>query len=172
MLSGVRVPDESPAPLAQLVEQMTLNHWVRGSSPRRCTKRRNQNGFVFFCASSGTRTTFARRRGVPSPSAYGRHLPRFNGGAYPEGAPKGETKTVSSFFCASSGTRTTFARRRGVPSPSAYGCHLPRFNGGAYPEGAPNKNKTNLDENSKFVLFFTRNYFGLIVPLVLSRKIL
>ena len=28
---------------------------------------------------------------------------------------------------------------------------------------APNKNKTNLDENSKFVLFFTREYFGLKV---------
>ena len=27
--------------------------------------------------------------------------------------------------------------------------------------GAPNKNKTNLDENSKFVLFFTSEYFGL-----------
>ena len=26
---------------------------------------------------------------------------------------------------------------------------------------APNKNKTNLDENSKFVLFYTRDYFGL-----------
>ena len=26
------------APLAQLVEQLTLNQWVRGSSPRRCTK--------------------------------------------------------------------------------------------------------------------------------------
>ena len=26
---------------------------------------------------------------------------------------------------------------------------------------APDKNKTNLDENSKFVLFFTRDYFGL-----------
>ncbi len=103
MLSGVRVPDESPAPLAQLVEQMTLNHWVRGSSPRRCTKRRNQNGFVFFCASSGTRTTFARRRGVPSPSAYGCHLPRFNGGAYPEDAPKEMSCISNSFllFCIS-----------------------------------------------------------------------
>ena len=30
---------------------------------------------------------------------------------------------------------------------------------------APNKNKTNLDEKSKFVLFFTRDYFGLIVKL-------
>ena len=30
---------------------------------------------------------------------------------------------------------------------------------------APNKNKTNLDENSKFVLFFTRDYFGLRVKL-------
>lgn len=31
------------------------------------------------------------------------------------------------------------------------------------PLSAPNKNKTNLDENSKFVLFFTREYFGLKV---------
>ena len=30
------------APLAQLVEQLTLNQWVRGSSPRRCTKPRNR----------------------------------------------------------------------------------------------------------------------------------
>ena len=29
------------APLAQLVEQLTLNQWVRGSSPRRCTNPRN-----------------------------------------------------------------------------------------------------------------------------------
>ena len=30
---------------------------------------------------------------------------------------------------------------------------------------APNKNKTNLDENSKFVLFYTRDYFGLKIKL-------
>ena len=30
------------APLAQLVEQLTLNQWVRGSSPRRCTKSGNR----------------------------------------------------------------------------------------------------------------------------------
>ncbi len=28
-----------------------------------------------------------------------------------------------------------------------------------------NKKKTNLDENSKFVLFFTRDYFGLKIKL-------
>ena len=28
---------------------------------------------------------------------------------------------------------------------------------------APNKNKTNLRENLEFVLFFARDYFGLIV---------
>ena len=28
---------DNDAPLAQLVEQLTLNQWVRGSSPRRCT---------------------------------------------------------------------------------------------------------------------------------------
>ena len=30
---------------------------------------------------------------------------------------------------------------------------------------APNKNKTNPRENLEFVLFFTRDYFGLIVGL-------
>ena len=30
---------------------------------------------------------------------------------------------------------------------------------------APNKNKTNPRENLEFVLFFTRDYFGLIVKL-------
>ena len=28
---------------------------------------------------------------------------------------------------------------------------------------APNKNKTNLDEKSKFVLFYLRDYFGIKV---------
>ena len=39
------------APLAQLVEQLTLNQWVLGSSPRWCTI------YSFLClrASSGTR---------------------------------------------------------------------------------------------------------------------
>ena len=32
------MPKGKNAPLAQLVEQLTLNQWVRGSSPRRCTK--------------------------------------------------------------------------------------------------------------------------------------
>ena len=32
------LPLRKNAPLAQLVEQLTLNQWVRGSSPRRCTK--------------------------------------------------------------------------------------------------------------------------------------
>ena len=30
-----------------------------------------------------------------------------------------------------------------------------------FSSGAPNKNKTNLDEKSKFVLFFIRDYFGI-----------
>ena len=33
-----QAPKERLAPLAQLVEQLTLNQWVLGSSPRRCTK--------------------------------------------------------------------------------------------------------------------------------------
>ena len=35
------------APLAQLVEQLTLNQWVRGSSPRRCTILFRQEVSVF-----------------------------------------------------------------------------------------------------------------------------
>ena len=46
---------------------------------------------------------------------------------------------------------------------------MKNINGNKYAEQprppAPNKNKTNLDENSKFVLFFTRDYFGLRVKL-------
>ena len=34
-----KVQIQANAPLAQLVEQLTLNQWVRGSSPRRCMKR-------------------------------------------------------------------------------------------------------------------------------------
>ena len=49
MLSGVRVPDGSPAPLAQLVEQLTLNQWVRGSSPRRCTSKKDRFSTCLFC---------------------------------------------------------------------------------------------------------------------------
>ena len=36
------MPRGHNAPLAQLVEQLTLNQWVRGSSPRRCTKSGNR----------------------------------------------------------------------------------------------------------------------------------
>ena len=34
--------------MAQLVEQLTLNQWVPGSSPGGCTKSRNQTGFGIF----------------------------------------------------------------------------------------------------------------------------
>ena len=38
------------APLAQLVEQLTLNQWVQGSSPWRCTKIRQTTvcGLFYF----------------------------------------------------------------------------------------------------------------------------
>ena len=42
------------APLAQLVEQLTLNQWVLGSSPRWCTKADTSQevaGCFLFCAS-------------------------------------------------------------------------------------------------------------------------
>ena len=39
------------APLAQLVEQLTLNQWVLGSSPRWCTKKipRKKLRGIFYC---------------------------------------------------------------------------------------------------------------------------
>ena len=36
------------APLAQLVEQLTLNQWVLGSSPRWCTKKALRKRRAFF----------------------------------------------------------------------------------------------------------------------------
>ena len=59
------------APLAQLVEQLTLNQWVLGSSPRWCTKISPTEAWGLFFASrpgkagvrapSGTRTARAGR---------------------------------------------------------------------------------------------------------------
>ena len=37
-LVRVQLGEPNFAPLAQLVEQLTLNQWVLGSSPRWCTK--------------------------------------------------------------------------------------------------------------------------------------
>ena len=44
---------EKNALLAQLVEQLTLNQWVLGSSPRWCTKNSQQNlsAGYFDCGS-------------------------------------------------------------------------------------------------------------------------
>ena len=48
MVSGVRFPDEPPAPLAQLVEQLTLNQWVLGSSPRWRTNKKDRHKSLSF----------------------------------------------------------------------------------------------------------------------------
>ena len=42
------------APLAQLVEQLTLNQRAQGSSPWRCTRKTSPFGLVFFLLSGGT----------------------------------------------------------------------------------------------------------------------
>ena len=49
-MSRVRIPSPAPqkAPLAQLVEQLTLNQWVQGSSPWRCTKRTQCESFFLY----------------------------------------------------------------------------------------------------------------------------
>ena len=49
---------------------------------------------------------------------------------------------------------------------SAFGDHRELLHEGAKPRPpAPNKNKTNPDGKSEFVLFFTRDYFGLKIKL-------
>ena len=55
------------APLAQLVEQLTLNQWVLGSSPRWCTKKSRNECCGFFVAPfpSG-RTRTSRKRSCSS----------------------------------------------------------------------------------------------------------
>ena len=62
MLSGSGFGD-----IAQLVEQMTFNHWVQGSSP--CVPTRNkkppQGGF-FNSVDTGRRTRLSHDRGVGS----------------------------------------------------------------------------------------------------------
>src|SRR3954451_14785156 len=53
------------APLAQLAEQVTLNHWVRGSSPWRRTRK------TLVPERSGTGVfSFSRTSGTPSESTY------------------------------------------------------------------------------------------------------
>ena len=51
------------APLAQLVEQLTLNQWVLGSSPRWCTKEcLTRKCRAFFCCSILRRHDLVHRR--------------------------------------------------------------------------------------------------------------
>ena len=46
------------APLAQLVEQLTLNQWVQGSSPWRCTKEKAVLVAAFFAPPTRTLAFF------------------------------------------------------------------------------------------------------------------
>ena len=84
------------APLAQLVEQLTLNQWVLGSSPRWCTKvrvARNCSAFFIAIFQRGfnlvhhrvTRTARARRRSGGQKRPSGAFLER---GRVPDGAPE------------------------------------------------------------------------------------
>ena len=52
------------APLAQLVEQLTLNQWVLGSSPRWCTTKipRKKLRGIFYCYFPESRN-LVRQRG-------------------------------------------------------------------------------------------------------------
>ena len=94
------------APLAQLVEQLTLNQWVLGSSPRWCTKVRvARNCSAFFIAifqrrfnlvhHRVTRTARARRRSGGQKRPSGAFLER---GRVPDGAPEKAATNVAAFL--------------------------------------------------------------------------
>ena len=94
------------APLAQLVEQLTLNQWVLGSSPRWCTKVRvARNCSAFFIAifqrrfnlvhHRVTRTARARRRSGGQKRPSGAFLER---GRVPDGAPRKTATNVAAFL--------------------------------------------------------------------------
>ena len=83
------------APLAQLVEQLTLNQWVLGSSPRWCTKEcLTRKCRAFFCCSILRRHDLVHRQGYSNRAAarsavrnatVRRSLAR---GRVPDGAPE------------------------------------------------------------------------------------
>ena len=57
-------PSQINDQLAQPVEQLPFKQWVRGSSPRRVTKKRKPHlGFPFFNGSRGTRKGDRAKRG-------------------------------------------------------------------------------------------------------------
>ena len=108
------------APLAQLVEQLTLNQWVLGSSPRWCTKKSlTENVGLFFIAITRnvelvhhrrTRTARARRplrranrvrwtlfRARESPRGKGRKAERSRGRDVPVMWPYGKRRAL--FYC-------------------------------------------------------------------------
>ena len=101
------------APLAQLVEQLTLNQWVLGSSPRWCTKRKPLRrippwGLCFWLHARRTRTGRRHRSaGTNSPAdcwlARGRVPGECRGRQSVAGVAilllHGLTENVGLFFC-------------------------------------------------------------------------
>ena len=96
------------APLAQLVEQLTLNQWVLGSSPRWCTKISPTEAWgLFFCITPresrrsctiGDENSSCRPSHVPAGknAPAGRFLER---GRVPNGAPKKSSAEWLGTFC-------------------------------------------------------------------------
>ena len=59
------------APLAQLVEQLTLNQWVQGSSPWGCTKKKDRFRTVFFLSNPKDWHGITTQSCMALPQAYG-----------------------------------------------------------------------------------------------------
>ena len=80
------------APLAQLVEQLTLNQWVQGSSPWRCTKTKEHPLWMLFCFDAlRARCTQGVRTERPSAARKCRHRRR-------PGPAQVKNEEISSFF--------------------------------------------------------------------------
>ena len=122
-----RLGDCLYAPLAQLVEQLTLNQWVLGSSPRWCTKVQpyGKRKAVFLLQFPGT-----LRTGAPSGTRTGRvgrlayrptTKPRW-GFVSPRESPRGIVREVRHgggglFFCCDFPGRCERVRHRGRNCP-------------------------------------------------------
>ena len=85
IFTGLFSPVKIYAPLAQLVEQLTLNQWVLGSSPQRRTTKQYLTIllFIFVCWDSNCVRPLAGR--IPLVNLVDTPLTKGN---YPKGAPK------------------------------------------------------------------------------------
>ena len=109
LLSPIRLlkpQSDGHAPLAQLVEQLTLNQWAQGSSPWRCTRKMTQDrkilrhffvkkGLHIFCTSFAHHPKLGASRASSAQPAFPCTKRKFLGEQQPD-------KRVTPKFCVKS----------------------------------------------------------------------